>query len=204
MIMIEVNSERWMSLENLPNESWKEVKNYEGFYAVSSCGRVKRLNHTITFKDGRIRRYKEKILRLNSQNGRYYSIVLWKQMNKIIKDVHRLVAEHFLDNPHNYKCVNHKDRNTFNNSIANLEWCTHSYNITYDGASIRNGLKRRNNESTSKPIQKLSLSGEVLESYPSIREAARQLGNVKKDCNILRACKGEVMSSYGFKWRYVQ
>lgn len=43
--------------------------------------------------------------------------------------VHRLVAEHYVDNPHNHKYVNHIDGVNDNNSADNLEWCTASYNV---------------------------------------------------------------------------
>lgn len=45
--------------------------------------------------------------------------------------VHRLVAHNFIDNPQNYKCVNHKDEDKTNNHANNLEWCDHMYNNHY-------------------------------------------------------------------------
>lgn len=44
---------------------------------------------------------------------------------------HRLVAETFLANPDNYPVVNHKDYNRANNSLENLEWCSHKFNILH-------------------------------------------------------------------------
>ena len=41
---------------------------------------------------------------------------------------HRLVAITFIPNPNDYPCINHKDLNTLNNNIDNLEWCTKEYN----------------------------------------------------------------------------
>lgn len=40
---VEVNSERWLRLEPLLNEEWKDVPGYEGLYQVSNYGRVKTL-----------------------------------------------------------------------------------------------------------------------------------------------------------------
>lgn len=43
--------------------------------------------------------------------------------------LHRLVAEHFCDNPEALPSVNHKDGNRLNCHKDNLEWCTNSYNV---------------------------------------------------------------------------
>lgn len=43
LIWVEPNSEKWLSLEDLPNEEWKDIKDFEGLYHISNYGRVKRL-----------------------------------------------------------------------------------------------------------------------------------------------------------------
>lgn len=48
-----------------------------------------------------------------------------------MKYIHKLVAETFIENPYNFKIVNHKDGNKYNNTILNLEWCTYSDNNTH-------------------------------------------------------------------------
>lgn len=43
--------------------------------------------------------------------------------------VHRLVATAFIPNPDNLPEVNHKDKNTQNPNMNNLEWCTRKANL---------------------------------------------------------------------------
>ena len=44
------------------------------------------------------------------------------------KYYHRYLAELHIPNPNNYPIINHKDGNPSNNSLDNLEWCTHKHN----------------------------------------------------------------------------
>ena len=48
---------------------------------------------------------------------------------------HRLVAQHFIDNPNNLPEVNHKDNNKLNCNVDNLEWCTREENERQSHAS---------------------------------------------------------------------
>ena len=52
-------------------------------------------------------------------------------LNRKNHNVHRIIAKTFIPNPDNLPCVNHKDGNKLNNSVDNLEWCTHSENIIH-------------------------------------------------------------------------
>lgn len=97
-------------------EIWKEIIGWEGKYSVSNLGRV------MSIKNG------NKIL--SAQSTRWYPQVRLRRPNKQAK-VHRLVADAFLPNPLNKKCVNHKDGNKHNNNADNLEWCSHSENTKH-------------------------------------------------------------------------
>lgn len=61
-------------------------------------------------------------------------------LNRKNRNVHRVIAETFIPNPNNLPCVNHKDGNKMNNSVDNLEWCTHSENTIH---AYRTGLEAR-------------------------------------------------------------
>lgn len=71
---------------------------------------------------GRIRYNGGKIGRLSGQ--RYLKTCVGSKYYMI----HRLVAQTFLNNPHNYPIVNHIDHNKQNNCVFNLEWCSHKQN----------------------------------------------------------------------------
>lgn len=67
---------------------------------------------------------------VNSGDG-YLVVTLWINSCGYQASVHRLVALEFLDNFDNLPCVNHKDGNKSNNSVANLEWCCHKANTQH-------------------------------------------------------------------------
>ena len=116
-----------------PPERWRYVVGWEGWYEVSSLGRVRRAGKAGhgTYV-GRILKpfrggagYSMMRLCRDSWEGRYY--------------VHQLVALAFLDPcPPGYE-MNHKDGCKGNNSTSNLEWLSHSENIAH---AYRTGLKK--------------------------------------------------------------
>jgi len=81
--------------------------------------------------------------------------------------IHRLVAEHFINNPCNETDVNHKDGNRTNNHYTNLEWCSRSEN-----------LKHSFRELGQTPVRnfigcELYRNNELLGIFKSIKEACR-------------------------------
>jgi hypothetical protein len=111
-------------------ETWKDIKNYEGLYQISTLGRIKSFPRKGTYKNA-------KILKPYKDGGNYYYVIgLHKNGKRKYKAIHRLVAETFIPNPNNYPLVNHKDENKLNNCVDNLEWCTHKYNSNYGKANL--------------------------------------------------------------------
>lgn len=185
----------------MKEEVWKDIKGYEGFYQVSNLGRVKSLKRKVYAGRGRTRWQYERIMSDSKTNGNGYKIVtLNKKSKEKNKYIHRLVAEAFLENPHNYKYINHKDENKFNNCVENLEFCTAQYNCTYNNAHVKRGLRFRNNLINSKKIYQLDEENNIIKEYPSAAEAGRQLGITSSS---IGAClKGLQQHSAGYKWKY--
>lgn len=165
----------------MKKEIWKPVVGYEGHYQVSNCGRVK------SIKFG-----KEIIMKQNIRRG-YYYVNLYK--NGILKtyQVHRLVAEAFLDNPDNLPCVNHKDENKLNNNVDNLEWCTIRYNNCYNDGQIKRARFKR------KKVYQYDLNGNLIKEWISVNDAGR---NGYNQGNVAACCRGERKTYKGFRWSY--
>ena len=143
-------------------EEWRPIKDYENIYEVSNLGRIKSIKTN-------------KILH-NCLHNKYLVVCLCKNGCRKSYRVHRLVAEAFLENPENLPYINHKDEIKTNNNVVNLEWCDAKYNVNYGTAIQRRIQKQINSPLRSKSIRCLDLKTKKNSFYPSIREAARQLG----------------------------
>jgi hypothetical protein len=102
-------------------EIWKDIPDYEGFYQVSTLGRIKSLGNNMSKK--------EKILK-NFISGTYYMIDLNKKGLSKSFLVHQLVAIAFLNHiPCKHKLVvNHINFNRLDNRVENLEIITQRQN----------------------------------------------------------------------------
>lgn len=159
-------------------EVWKPVRNYEGKYMVSNTGKVKSLNYRRTGK--------EKILKPYVNGGGYLSIFLSKDGKGKHYLVHRLVAESFLPNPNNLPCVNHIDENKLNNIVDNLEFCSYSYNNSYNGKAKKVGKKIRGRKQTEEHIKKRAekMRGRKL-SEEQIKKMSKPVFSVDKDSGLI-------------------
>lgn len=163
-------------------ETWKPIKNFER-YLISNFGRVWSLKSN-------------KFIKPYINN--YYQIRIEEKGKKYTLKIHRLVAEAFIPNPHNYPCVNHKDENKLNNSVENLEWCDSTYNLTY-GTARQRAKKTNTNGKLSKTVLQYTLDGQFVREWASAAEAGR---NGFHQGHISDCCRGKLKTHKDFIWRY--
>ena len=123
-------------------EIWKDVVGYEGFYQVSSLGRIRSYDRHVNHNYGGMAIKKGKILSQTDNSSGYLSVGLTKYNRTRTTRVNRIVAKAFIPNPENKPQVNHRDGSKHNNIASNLEWATASENVIH---SWRNGLCEKSN-----------------------------------------------------------
>lgn len=177
-------------------EIWKPIRGYENQYEVSNTGKIRRIKHRITVGNTRpLLPEREKKLSLNKKG--YWIVALYKGQQQKHFSVHRLVAEAFIENPHNLPQVNHKDENKSNNNVDNLEWCTNKYNSAYGTRGKRIATANTNGKQSKTIIGKC---GNVTLKFPSIAEASRQLKITRT--NIVKVLKKQRNRAGGYTWEY--
>lgn len=190
-VIIKPNSERWLNLEDLPNEEWRDIKDFEGLYKISNYGRVKSLKRTTT---------KEHILKVYYTKRGYCRINLYKDGRKKNYFIHSLVMNIFDFNYYNSGLqINHKDENKSNNHIDNLEWCDNLYNIRY-GTGIE-----RSKSSKYKAVCQYTMYNKFINEYESIQSASIAVSTKhnKSGVHYISNCAKGFSDSYmGFKWKF--
>ena len=139
----------------------KPVVGYEGYYEVDMYGNVYSVARTVQVNDnGRIydKPVKEKKLTASKHSCGYRTVALTRNGKTEQQYIHRIVAEAYIPNPQNLPFVNHKDEDKANNFVANLEWCTHEYNITYGTATERRVEKLKGKSLTDEHKEKIRQS----------------------------------------------
>jgi len=139
---------------------WRDIKNFENRYQVSSCGKVRSLD----FKDSLGRTRKGRILKLQLDRRGYPRVRLSINNRKFSYRIHRLVATAFIPNTENKPQVNHIDGDKTNNSVKNLEWVTNLENMRH---SISTGLYKESLFGDKSPNYKgeivvLNSDGEII------------------------------------------
>ena len=175
-------------------EQWRDIADFPG-YQVSDLGRVRsRINNRYGIGDN----YRE--LRPYTDKKGYMSVQLGRGNRR---SIHRLVATAYIPNPDDLPMVRHLDDNPSNNSVNNLAWGTQIDNMQ---DCVKHGRLVGNTkpaiESKCKAVVATPKNGGESVWFPSIQEAARQLGVWPQHvCNVI---KGKITQTGGWKFEYAE
>lgn len=175
-------------------EIWADINGFEGFYQVSTHGRVRSVIH----KDKYGRTFGGNILKQTLTDAGYYRVHLSRFELRSMQFVHRLVAETFIPNPSGLPEVNHKDEKPKNNNVDNLEWCDHKYNINYGNRNRLSGIKHRGEkcyfskmkESDVREIRKMT-NGHITKSLSM---------ELSRHYNVSMGAINNIARKYTWKW----
>ena len=204
------------------SEVWKDIPGYEGYYQVSSCGRVRSLDREVInplvgpiHKEG-------KILLLSMDKRGYTSISLYVEGKGKYFNVHRLVAQAFIQNPENLPQVDHINGVCWDNRVDNLRWVTakenccaplrvakflgernhffgkkHSPETRAKMSKARKGLLTGGDNPAARRVMNVT-TGEV---FLTVKQAASSVGG--NDNSLRQAIKQGNGVYHKFSWRYV-
>lgn len=105
-------------------EVFNKIKGFEN-YSVSNFGNV------MNDSTGRI-------LKQSIDDNGYQFVCLSENGNTNTKRIHKLVADAFLPNPENKRCVDHINNDRLDNNLTNLRWVTYGQNNFNRSISSKN------------------------------------------------------------------
>ena len=198
---IKPNSERWLSLEDLLNEEWKDIPGFEHLYQVSNYGRVKSLEKL----ENKNQFAHERIMKTKPNKLGYMTIHFKYKDREYRKLVHILVAELFIPNHDNKPQVLHKkavlDGGT--NCVDNLYWGTQQDNMNdrrrENKFIVTPSTRQKIRKSQLIPINQYDMDGNYLKTWEGAIVVKETLGI--DDSVIRKCCKGFKKSAGGYQWR---
>lgn len=159
---------------------------------VSTFGNVRVLDRMVSNEKQKYL-IKGRILGQYDNGHGYLQVNISIDGKKTTKYVHRLVAQTFIDNPDSLPQINHKDGNTRNNDVENLEWCTPKYNCQY---REKYGVSRT--EAAGTPVFAINLSTLEVLHFRAQREASRSLGIKQSNISTVINSKQKYAHGYWF------
>jgi hypothetical protein len=128
---------------------------------------------------------KEKVLAGSTSKSGYAQVILLNNGKAKLHLIHRLVAEHFIDDSKLHFEVNHIDCNKKNNCVSNLEWVTTKENMRH---AVENGLWTSPTDEHYKMMRKnarvnnakftLEEADDILEMKDVLKLSVRELARI--------------------------
>ena len=185
-------------MEEIDELTYRDVPypEYKGLYVMNGFGvkSVDRIVDALSRSRKPIKKFfKGKKLAMIDVNG-YICIALSKNGRVKRFLFHRMKADLYIPKVEGKNYVNHINGRKSDFSLSNLEWCTASENNQH---AFYTGLNIPYNKLQ---IIQISLSGDIINYYNSIRDAERITG--VQNQNITKCCKNQRKTAGGFIWRY--
>ena len=197
-----MTGEEFIASIRMDGEKWKEIPGWDR-YASSTFGRIASLGAPYLCGN-KVCRRKPQLLtpRPTSTVPHYHSVVL-SDGNRRRKSfmVHVLVARTFIPNPNNYPEIDHINRNSTDNRVENLRWCTHHMNMMNEETRKHSVLMRRGKKRPSqwKPVVRMK-DGTATKVYESIISTGIDGFSIT---TVGKVCNGSGKSCGGFQWMYL-
>lgn len=179
-------------------ELWKDIKGFEGLYKVSNMGNVISVQ-----RHGFGKKINERKLKNIPSKTGYIVVHLYKDKKSYAVNMHRLVGEHFLENIHGYRYINHINAVRHDNNYFNLEWCTPSHNLLHCYKLGRMPTPRPKGASSkySKAVIMYKEDGSFYREFPSLRDVSKFFGK-EHIGNVSTVVNGKRKTLYGYKLKF--
>ncbi len=187
-------------------EEWRPIEEYPNYYEVSNLGNVRSVNRFVYNKT-----QKGRLMNRHKINSGYFIVCLSKDNKVKGRTIHRLVAKAFCGKPEGKDFVNHKNGIKTDNRAENLEWCTKSENAIH---AFKTGLKKvspksieatikRNQTTHCVKVRQLTLDGQIVAEYKSIKEAAELTSCNYSNIGLCANNHPRHKTCGGYKWQLI-
>lgn len=163
---------------------WKAIPGYEGTYEVSDDGRVRSLDRTVHFSDGRVRQYRGQELAQYEDDFGYRKSTLKLNGKSYRAHIHVLVARAFIGAPPAEGLhICHGDGDHHNNAPGNLRYDTVQGN---SDDMVAHGTRLHSEAAPNTKLTKdQALAIRALRGQATCKELALQFGTSPANvCNI--------------------
>lgn len=181
------------------DEKWRDVVDYEGYYQISSLGRLRSVDRAVVFqkvKFGVRRVFKGRIIKLSKSKTGYLRILLYRHGKKKNFLVHRLVLEAFHGPCPSGKECGHLDGTRNNNAASNLKWVTKKENVVH---SVIHGTRRSQKGEWN--TQSKLMEKDIIEIRRR-RRGGEKLSDIAEDFPVTKAHIGDI--ARGVLWGSVR